>query len=156
MQLTMPEIVGSYIPENTHILQQECIHSNTVQLANHLQRILHLIFIDDGIHRHVNLGTKLMGIITEFLDILERVTGSGAGSKTGSTNIHCIGTMVDSSNSTLQILGWSKKFQLSQMYLLFLFCFNIIHFLSNLSSFYNSNPTEYHQYYMEFPDKRNS
>ena len=156
MQFTMPETIGSYIPENTHILQQECIHSNTVQLANHLQCILHLIFIDDGIHRDVNLGTKLMGIIAEFLDILERVACSSAGSKTWCTNIHRIGTMIDSSNSTLQILGWSKKLQLRQVYFFFLLCFNIIHFLTYLSSFYNSDLIEYHQYYKEFPDKRNS
>ena len=109
MQLTMPQLIGSYIPEDTHILQQECIHSNTVQLGNHLQRILHLIFIDDGIHRHVNLGTKLMGIITEFLNILQRVGSSSAGSKAWCTYIHRIGTMIDSSDTTLQILGWGKK-----------------------------------------------
>ena len=71
MQMAMPQLAGSRLPKHAHILQQQCIHTDTVELGNHLKRILHLIIIDDGVHRDMNLGTKLMGILAELLDIIK-------------------------------------------------------------------------------------
>ena len=71
MQMAMPQLAGSRLPKHAHILQQQCIHTDAVELGNHLKRILHLIIIDDGVHRDMNLGTKLMGILAELLDIIK-------------------------------------------------------------------------------------
>ena len=60
MQMAMPQFVGSRLPKHTHILQQQRIHTNAVEFAYHLKRILHLMIIDDGVHRNMNLGSKLL------------------------------------------------------------------------------------------------
>ena len=83
--------------------------NHAVEFAYHLKRILHLMIIDDGVHRNMNLGSKLMGILAELLDIIERIARSCSGTKLWRTDIHGICTMIDGGYATLQILSWGQK-----------------------------------------------
>ena len=49
-----------------------------------------------------------MGIVAQQVDILHAVAHSRTGTKPAGTDIHRIGTMIDGSHTTCQILGGGK------------------------------------------------
>ena len=56
-----------------------------------------------------------MGIVAQQVDILYTITHSRTGTKTTGTDIHRIGTMIDGSHTTCQILGGGKQFESSHL-----------------------------------------
>ena len=86
--------------EHAHILKQQCIDTRIKQVLDHPQGILDFRVIDDGIDGDMNFCLKLMGIVTQLLDILDGVTRSGTSTKLGCPNIYGIRPMVNGSNTT--------------------------------------------------------
>ena len=76
------------------------------------------IFIDDGVDCNVDLGMKLMGVVAEGLDVIERIADGGTGAKLRRADIYGIGSMVDGGQTTRKILGRSEKFYGSHYYLM--------------------------------------
>lgn len=109
MQLPVPQLLRPNLPEHTHVLQEESIHTNLVQFHDHPERIFHLLIIDDGVDGNVNLGAKLVGILAEQANIIQRIACGCTGAEAWSANIHGISAMVDGCDATLQILGRSKS-----------------------------------------------
>ncbi len=128
MQLSAPQIIGSYFREHAHILQQQGIHTNLVEFYYHLERILQFLLIDDGVHRDMHLGSILMGILAKLPDVVQRIAGGRARTETRRTDVHGIRTMVDSSDAALQILGRSQQFQCPDSFLFRVFVFRISFF----------------------------
>jgi hypothetical protein len=57
-----------------------------------------------------------VGILTKLTNVVDTTANSSTGSESGSPNIDGIGTMVNGSNTTLQILGWSQQFKTGHAY----------------------------------------
>ena len=93
--------------QQTHILHQHSIYANSSQLVNQATNLLQLIIVDNGVERYVDLGIELVGILAKLTDIIDTITNSSAGSEFWCSNIYGIGTMIDGSDTTSQILGRS-------------------------------------------------
>ena len=87
--------------EHTHVLQQQGIDTGCLQLLNHLQGVPDLRIVDYGVDRDMHLGMKLMGVVAQLTDILDRVTRSRTGTKLGCSDIYGICAMVDGCDAAL-------------------------------------------------------
>ena len=96
-------------PCYAHILNDESINANLIQLGHKPFYVFNLIIIYYRVQRHIHLDTINVGILHKSRDILDRVTRSLTGSELCSTDIHRIGTMVYGGNTRLKILCRSKK-----------------------------------------------
>ena len=91
--------------EKTHVLNEDSIYPCLCQLTYERTSCFHLRIINDGIDSNINAGTILMGILAQLTNIVDTIANSSTSSKTGSSNLDSIGTMVDCSYATLKILG---------------------------------------------------
>jgi hypothetical protein len=62
-------------------------------------------FVDDGVERHIHTCTKLMGIVGQLAQIVERVARRSTRPILGCTNVYSIGTVAYGLDTTLQVLG---------------------------------------------------
>ena len=90
---------------HAHILHQDSINMRLGQLLKQQAGISQFIVIDNGVHRDIDACTILMSILTERADIVHTITHGSTRTKTRGADIHGIGTMVNGSNATLQVLG---------------------------------------------------
>jgi hypothetical protein len=102
--------------QDSHILHQDSIYSSLLQFANQLLGCSQLIVKDYRIDSHIDTSLKLVGILTKLTNVVDTIANSSTGSESGSPNIDGIGTMVNGSNTTLQILGWSQQFKTGHAY----------------------------------------
>ena len=91
--------------ENSHVLNKDGIGTNFIQLTYHGLSFVQLAIVEYRVHRNVDLYGKLMCILTQLPDIINAVTHRCSGTKTGSTDVYSISTMVYGSHAALQILG---------------------------------------------------
>lgn len=75
------------------------------ELAEQLMGLLQFGIVDDGVDSHIDTGTKTMGVLAQLSDIVDGIAGSSTGTKLHGTYIHSVGTMVDSRDAALKILG---------------------------------------------------
>ena len=78
---------------------------------NELAGILQFGIVDNGIDRYIHLDTITMSILTELSDVIDRIPRSSPGTMMLRTNVDGIGSMIDSSHTTLQILGRCQQFK---------------------------------------------
>ena len=67
----------------------------------------YLVIIDNSVKRDINLSIKLMGVTAQLADIINTIASCRTCSETWCTDIDGISTMIDSCNTTCQVLGWS-------------------------------------------------
>ena len=96
--------------EQAHVLDEDGINTEALELSNKTQRILPLIVIDEGVDSDVDGGAKLVGIGTELGNVVKTIASSLSCTKTGCANIDGVSTMVYCSHSTSQILGRGEEF----------------------------------------------
>ena len=107
----------SHPSHQTHVLQQQGVHSCLAQLLCERQRVVHLAVVDDGVERDIDLGVKAMRILTQPADVVDRVAGCSAGAEACGTDIHGIGSAVDGCDATFQVLGGSQQFEFSHTFM---------------------------------------
>ena len=93
---------------NSHILNNQRIHSGTIQIPDHRFGVLQFLVTQDRIHRDINTDIVHMRILHQCGNVFQRIAGSRTCSETGSTDIHRIGTMIDSLDAALQIFCRSQ------------------------------------------------
>ena len=93
--------------QQAHILNQYSIDTNLGQLVNKAMNLRKFIVVNYSIERYIYLSIKLMSVIAQLTNIIDAITHGCSGSKFGSSNIYSIGTMINGSDATSQILGWS-------------------------------------------------
>ena len=96
--------------EQAHVLDEDGINTDAIELSNKTQRILHLIVIDEGVDSDVDGGAKLVGVGTELGNVVKTIASSLPCTKTGCANIDSVSTMVYCGHSTSQILGRGEEF----------------------------------------------
>ena len=104
--------------QQSHILNQQSIDLSFFQFANKLQHIVHLVVVDDSIHRYMYLCTKLMGIIAQRCYVFYTIASRLPCAKLSCTDIYGICTVVYCCYSTSQVLGWSQQFYCSYLIIL--------------------------------------
>ena len=97
--------------QDSHILNQDGIHPGFVKLVYQTPGSLQLVIIDNGVDGDKNLHPELVGIRTELADVVNAVARRCPGTKARCPDIDGICTVVDSSETTLQILGRCQQFQ---------------------------------------------
>ena len=93
---------------NAHILHDERIYADAVQVPNHRLGIFQLLILQNGIHRHVNARPIQMRITHQFRDVLQRVSRSGTRPEAGCPDIHGVRPMVDSLYPARQVFRGSQ------------------------------------------------
>ena len=73
--------------EQAHVLDEDGINTDAIELSNKTQRILHLIVIDEGVDSDVDGGAKLVGVGTELDNVVKTIASSLSCTKTGCANI---------------------------------------------------------------------
>ena len=99
--------------QQAHVLHNECIHPDTVQIPYELLGIFQFLILQDGVESDIDTGIIQMGILHQLCNILKGIACCCSCTKTGRTDIYGIGTVVDSPDAAFQILGRSQKFNLS-------------------------------------------
>ena len=107
--------------QDTHILNQNGIHTRLVELVYQLPGSLQLVIIDNGIDGYENLHRKLVGILTKPADVVKAIARRSPGTEARRPDIYRISTMVDGSHAALQVLGGCQQFQLGKCLLMFHF-----------------------------------
>ena len=98
--------------ENAHVLHKDGMDSCLIQTPNELAGSLQLIVIDNRIDRDKDLHAKGTGIVAELANISNGIAHGSTCTKTLGTDVDSIGTVVNSGNATLEILGRGQQFQL--------------------------------------------
>ena len=93
--------------KHSHILNKDGIYPSLFQLNDDSSDRFYLIVIDNGIESDINLSTKLMGVTAQLTDVINAVACCRTCSETWCTDIDGISTMIDSCDTTCQVLGWS-------------------------------------------------
>ena len=97
--------------QHAHILQEQRVHPHFIQLLYQSHRVLQFSIIDDGVYRHVDTCAELVRIAAQLTNVFHRIACRRPGAKLTGADIYGIGTMVDGSHATFQILGWSQQFE---------------------------------------------
>ena len=100
--------------KQSHILHEDGIYPTLLQLLQEAARVLQFVVVDDGVDGDVDLSPKLVGIAAKFGNVGYAVARRRSGAKALGTDIHSIGTVIDSGDAALQILGGSQQFQWSR------------------------------------------
>ena len=104
--------------EQCHILNEDGIYPTLLQLVEQLAGGLQLVVVDDGVDGDIDLSLELMGVAAQLGNIGHAVASSSTGTEALRTNIDSIGTVVDGSLTTLQVLSRSQQFEFSHHLLL--------------------------------------
>src|SRR5574344_2810945 len=90
--------------QDTHILYDKSINSYFIKFPYKLLGIFELFIFQNSIQSYINTNVIKISIIYKLLKVFQCVTCCGTTAKARCTYINGIGTMVNSSYSTLQIL----------------------------------------------------
>lgn len=107
----------NYIKQS-EVLDEDGIGSGGGDVEAQLCCFVEFVVMEQGIDSDINLGIKLMGIVTKCSNILYTIICCCPGTKTCGTDVHSISTMVDSSNAAFEVFGRGKKLELCQILLI--------------------------------------
>ena len=96
---------GQVEAQQRHVLDDECVHADAVQVVNEALHLHQLVVIDEGIDCRIDACPKLVGVIAGAAHVVERVGRVGTGTVVGSAHIHGIGAMVDSGDGDVGVAG---------------------------------------------------
>ena len=94
--------------QHRHVLNEEGIYTCIPQVEKQPARILQFVVVENGIDRDIDLNPKWMGIAAQPTDVFDTIASRRPGSKTRSSYIYGICTMVDSRDATFKILCRSQ------------------------------------------------
>ena len=97
-----------------HVLYDKRIHTPAIQFPDHVLRLLQLLVLQDGVHRHVDAHSVEVGIVCQASDVVHRVRSSRPGAKLRRTDIHRVGPVVHRLDATLQIPCRCQQFYFPQ------------------------------------------
>ena len=98
-------------PHKSHVLHEDGIDAHCGKLVDQCANLLQLTVIDDGVDRHIDLGEKAVGIVTQHPDVVERVACRRTGAILRRTDIDGIGSMVDGRHPTRKVAGRCEQFK---------------------------------------------
>ena len=78
-----------------HILDDECVNPDFVELAYHQFHLLQFLLIDDGVDGDIDLGTEEVCEIYKTLDVIDGIGGRRPCSECWRTDINSVGTVAD-------------------------------------------------------------
>jgi hypothetical protein len=96
--------------EEAHILYRDGVYPSLLEFMNQLLGSFQLVVIDNGIDRYIDLGSELVGIVTQLTDVVDAIACRYSGTKLGSTNIYGISAMVNGCDTALKVLGRCQQF----------------------------------------------
>ena len=94
-----------------HVLHEDGIHAHCGELVDQCANLFQLMVIDDGVDRHIDLGEKAVGMVTQHPDVVEGVARSRTGAILRRTDIDGIGAMVDGRHPTRKVAGRCEQFK---------------------------------------------
>ena len=102
--------------KQAQVLHYERIDIYFVELADELLHIVQFVIAQQGVYRHINLGTELVCISHQPADILDTVASRSTRSESWSTYIHGIGSMLDGLDADICRARWRQEFEFSHVY----------------------------------------
>ena len=101
---------------NAHVLHNQRIYTDTVQLPNHLFRFRQFFFFQNGIYRDIDTYIVQMGVCRQSGNVFQRINRRSTCAELRSAYIYRIRTMIDGFNAALQILGGRQQLYLPLLY----------------------------------------
>ena len=91
--------------EQTHILNEDCIHADAIKFVNELKRVVKFLVINNGIHRNEDLCSKLMCIPAQLRYVLHGITRSSTCTEALCSDVNGIRSMVNGCYAAFKVLG---------------------------------------------------
>ena len=101
---------GNVEPHDAHVLHDEGIGTDAVELADEALGLAQLVVVEQGVEGDVDAGVEAVSQVDESGQIVEAVTGCRAGPESGSPDVDGIGPVEDSLLSDFGILGRGQQF----------------------------------------------
>ena len=95
---------------DSHILHNQSIHANPIQGVDHLFRLFQFFFFQNRIDRDINTCIIQVSMFYQRFDIFQRIHSRCTGAKFRCTDIYGICSVIDSFDTTFQILRRGEKF----------------------------------------------
>ena len=95
--------------QNAHILNKYGVNAHIIQPPYQLLGAFQLVIVNYSVYGHVHLCPKRMRVFTQLGDVAYRIARRLARPETLGTDIHSIGSMVDSRHAALKVPGRREK-----------------------------------------------
>lgn len=96
---------GEIHAKNLHVLHEDGIDTGLIELPDETFGLGEFVGMQEGVDCDKDFHGIAVGIVAELTNVIDRVTGSDTSTKTRSSDIDSIGTMINGCDTTLQILG---------------------------------------------------
>ena len=100
---------------DAHILHDEGIYPNAIELPNQSFGFFQFLVLQDGIQRDIDTHAEKMGIFHQLGNVFEGVGCRSAGTELRRPNIHGICSVIHGFNATFQVSGRGKQFYASHL-----------------------------------------
>ena len=101
---------GNVEPHDAHILHDEGIGADAVELADEAFGFAQFVVVEQGVEGDVDAGVEAVGQVDESGQVVEAVTGGRAGTESGSPDVDGIGPVKDCLLPDFGILGRGQQF----------------------------------------------
>ncbi len=109
MQLDRGDVHAQY----PHVLNYYGIYARMVEIRDKFLHLFQFSFVDDGVDRHIDLGSVDMGEIHSAADVVDAVGGVASGSMAGASHIDGVGTVQYGLHCYVMAARWCEQFKFS-------------------------------------------